>query len=126
MSTWLIAADRGGTFTDCLARGQFGPVRRCKVLSRGVVRVAVEQRIGDQTLVVRLPQDDLPEEFLRGWRCVGAGESREVSHSSGEGVLTFRGGTPAAWQPGSAVDLQTGEPAAVIGARLLTGTPLNG
>ncbi|HEX2751143.1 MAG TPA: hydantoinase B/oxoprolinase family protein [Verrucomicrobiales bacterium] len=126
MNPWLIAADRGGTFTDCLAREPMGRVRRCKVLSRGVLRVAVEQRVGEQTLAVRLHEDALPEEFFRGWLCTGAGASLKVSHSSEEGILTFREPMPAAWAPGAAVDLHTGETAPVIGARLLTRTPLHG
>src|SRR5687768_9878585 len=126
MNPWLIAADRGGTFTDCLARPPFGPMRRCKVLSRGVLRVAVEQRIGAQTLVVRLPEEEMPEEFFRGWQCAGAAHSLEVAHSSEEGVLTFRHPMPEAWQPAQAVDLHTGESAPVLGARLLTRTALHG
>src|SRR6187549_267467 len=105
MNPWLIAADRGGTFTDCLARDPIGRVERCKVLSRGVIRVAVEQCVGTQTLVVRLPEGELPEEFFRGWRCEGGGGVAVVSHSSEEGVLTFREPMPHSWQPGTAVDL---------------------
>ena len=126
MNPWLIAADRGGTFTDCLARDPMGCVKRCKVLSRGVLRMAVEQRIGAQTLVVRLPQEDLPEEFFRDWKCAGGGGSLPVSHSSEEGVLTFREPMPESWQAGSVVELLTGETAPVIGARLLTLTPPHG
>ena len=126
MNPWLIAADRGGTFTDCLARDPRGRVKRCKVLSRGVLRLAVEQRIGAQTLVVRLPEEDLPEEFFRDWKCEGGGGSLVVSHSSEEGVLTFRSPMPDAWQAGAVVELLTGESAPVIGARLLTLTPPHG
>ncbi len=126
MNPWLIAADRGGTFTDCLARDPMGRVKRCKVLSRGVLRVAVEQRIGAQTLMVRPPEGEWPEDFFRGWKCEGGGSGLAVSHSSEEGVLTFREPMPEAWQPGTAVDLLTGEPAPVVGARLLTLTPLRG
>src|SRR5262245_48875231 len=100
MNSWIIAADRGGTFTDCIARPPFGPLRRCKVLSRGVLRLAVERRVGGQTLVIRPPgEEELPGEFLKGWRCVSAGRSLEVAHSSEEGVLTFREALPAEWQP---------------------------
>ena len=82
MNPWLIAADRGGTFTDCLSRDPMGRVRRCKVLSRGVLRMAVEQRIGAQTLMVRLPEEDLPEAVVL--RAVGVcGVRREHSDDSG-------------------------------------------
>src|SRR6187549_809759 len=103
MNPWLIAADRGGTFTDCLSRDPMGRVRRCKVLSRGVLRVAVEQRIGAQTLMVRLSEEDLPEDFFRAWKCQGGGGSLTVFHSSEEGVLTFREPMPESWQAGAVV-----------------------
>lgn len=122
MNPWLMAADRGGTFTDCLSRDPGGRLQRCKVLSRGVLRVAVEQRMGGRTLLVRMPMDDLPEDFFRGWRSNWG----EVVHSSDMGGLTFRNELPAQAQPGSSVDLQTGEAAPVLGARLLTVTPLHG
>ncbi|HWB07332.1 MAG TPA: hydantoinase B/oxoprolinase family protein [Verrucomicrobiales bacterium] len=125
MSPWLIAADRGGTFTDCLAREPMGRVRRCKVLSRGVLRLAVEQRAGERALAVRLPEDGLPEEFFRGWQCTCGGKRLTVLHSSGDGVLTFEETMPATWQAGAAVDLLTGESAPIIGTRLLTHTPLH-
>ena len=127
MTPWLIAADRGGTFTDCLARDPMGRLSRCKVLSRGVLRRAVEQRIGAQTLMLRLPEDEsLPEEFFRRWQCAGAGAALEVAHSSEEGVLTFAQAMPEEWQAGAVVELSTGEPAPVIGARLLMGIPPHG
>lgn len=126
MNPWLIAADRGGTFTDCLSRDPMGRMKRCKVLSRGVLRLTVEQRIGAQTLVVRLPEEELPEDFFRGWKCEGSGGSMAVSHASEEGVLTFREPMPEAWQAGAVVELLTGESAPVVGARLLTLTPLHG
>ncbi len=122
MNPWLIAADRGGTFTDCLARDPMGRITRCKVLSRGVLRMAVEQRIGDQTLMLRMAEDFAPpEEFFRRWKCECDGVSLEVSHSSEEGVLTFSRPLPDSWQGGAVVELSTGEPAPVIGTRLLLG-----
>jgi 5-oxoprolinase (ATP-hydrolysing) len=120
MTPWLIAADRGGTFTDCLARDPMGRITRCKVLSRGVLRLAVEQRIGAQTLMLRLADDFAPpEEFFRRWKCECDGTVLEVSHSSEEGVLTFARMLPESWQAGAVVELSTGEPAPVLGARLL-------
>jgi 5-oxoprolinase (ATP-hydrolysing) len=127
MTPWLIAADRGGTFTDCIARDPMGRVSRCKVLSRGVLRLTVEQRIGSQTLVLGMPDEDsLPAEFFRRWKCECAGASLEVNHSSEEGVLTFARALPEAWQAGAVLELSTGEPAPVIGARLLLGVAPGG
>lgn len=123
MTPWLIAADRGGTFTDCLARDPMGRETRCKVLSRGVLRMVVEQRVGAQTLILRTGDEDTPEEFFRRWKCAAAGLELEVAHSSEGGVLTFAQAVPEAWQAGMVVELSTGEPAPVIGARLLLGVP---
>ena len=127
MKPWLFAADRGGTFTDCLARDPMGRLSRCKVLSRGVLRMAVEQRIGGQTIMLRTCEDDIwPEEFFRRWQCTCAGVEMEVAHSSEEGVLTFSRPLPEEWKAGAVVDLSTGEPAPVLGARLLMGVAPNG
>jgi len=124
---WLIAADRGGTFTDCLARDPMGRESRCKVLSRGVLRMVVEQRIGAQTLMLRMGgEKTLPDEFYRRWKCSGDGVEMEVSHSSEEGVLTFSRPVPETWQAGAVVELSTGEPAPVIGARVLLGVAPGG
>lgn len=127
MTAWLIAADRGGTFTDCLARDPMGRETRCKVLSRGVLRMVVEQRIGAQTLVLRTSEDGgVAEEFFRRWKCAAAGVELEVAHSSEEGVLTFAHPMPEEWKAGVVVELSTGEPAPVIGARLLLGIARGG
>lgn len=127
MTPWLIAADRGGTFTDCLARDPMGRESRCKVLSRGVLRVVVEQRIGAQTLMLRMGEDEtLPDEFYRRWKCAGGGVEMEVAHSSEEGVLTFTQPMPETWQSGAVVELSTGEPAPVVGARVLLGVAPGG
>lgn len=125
MSLWIIAADRGGTFTDCLARSPAGVIRRCKVLSRGVVRTGITGRHDDRTVAIRPPEEGLPADFFRGWSATCAGQVLTVAASSPEGFLTLhappREGT---WISGQTVDLTTGEPAPVIGARLLTGTCL--
>lgn len=121
MNPWLIAADRGGTFTDCLARDPAGRITRCKVLSRGVLRVPVE-RLEGNTAALRLPEMDLPDGFFCGWHCSGAGSSSRVRHSGPDGQLTFDEQVPDNWAGG--VDLSTGESAPVLGARLLTATAL--
>jgi N-methylhydantoinase A/oxoprolinase/acetone carboxylase beta subunit len=41
---WLIAADRGGTFTDCCAIDPQGQRHRAKVLSNGRLRLTVIER----------------------------------------------------------------------------------
>lgn len=122
MKTWLIAADRGGTFTDCLARDPQGGYSRCKVLSRGVLRVPVARLEGDCGLQVRMSGLALPAGFFAGWECRGPNGQCKVQDSTPEGGLLLDSSVDTAWLAG--VDLSTGESAPLLGARLLTGTRL--
>lgn len=125
MTPWIIAADRGGTFTDCLARDPLGRVSRCKVLSRGVIRAEILERTGDRSLVIRTAEENLPEDFFRGWEAAAGGFKVSVL-SYFDGLLVTREEMPPCFAPGRGIDLATGESAPVLGARILTETVLNG
>ncbi len=125
MTPWTIAADRGGTFTDCLARDPLGLMSRCKVLSRGVVRVEILERAGLRSLVVRTVEKNLPEDFFRGWEAAAAGFVVTVRSWFG-GMLVTKEEMPPCFAAGQGMDLFTGESAPVLGARILTGTLLRG
>jgi 5-oxoprolinase (ATP-hydrolysing) len=45
-SMWEFAIDVGGTFTDCIARSPNGDRTSCKVLSSGVTKGRVDERLG--------------------------------------------------------------------------------
>lgn len=140
---WRIAADTGGTFTDCYALAPDGTEHRCKVLSSGCLRARIERitrcgaRTSDETHDSRVSQGaaavqvsvpwDTPDDFFTGFKAalVGADEPHvEVAGWDHErATLRFASELPPSWQSGALVELTSGEEAPVLGARLLTHTP---
>lgn len=124
MMTWRVAADTGGTFTDCHALDPQGRESRCKVLSTGHLRAIweSESETGFPACLTGLPP--LPQNFLTGFRITAIGEAnphtitRFDSHT-GEVALS----PPSSWPNGTLLELTTGEEAPVLGARILTNTP---
>jgi 5-oxoprolinase (ATP-hydrolysing) len=116
--TWRIAADTGGTFTDCHALDPQGRESRCKVLSTGHLRAVWDRKPSFPTRLSGLPP--LPAGFLVGFQIKAVGDA---SHRiiTGENPLTLD--APVSWQPGTLLELTTGEEAPVLGARILTNTP---
>ena len=119
---WCIAADTGGTFTDCHALDPQGRESRCKVLSTGHLRAVVECRTNIHVRLSGLPP--LPAGFLAGFHIqdVGSTDARTITafdHATGEITLD----APPSWQSGTLLELTTGEEAPVLGARILTNTP---
>ena len=116
--TWRIAADTGGTFTDCHALDPQGCESRCKVLSTGHLRAVWDRKASLPIRLSGLPP--LPAGFLVGFQIKAVGDA---SHRiiTGENPLTLD--APVSWQPGTLLELTTGEEAPVLGARILTNTP---
>jgi len=115
---WRIAADTGGTFTDCHALDPQGRESRCKVLSTGHLRATWQSgRLSG------LPP--LPNGLLRGFsiRSLTHHASRLITSHDENGQITFDSPPPAEWHAGALVELFTGEEAPVLGARILTNTP---
>ena len=122
---WQLSADTGGTFTDCYAITPEGAELRCKVLSAGCLRSRLVERVGDRQ--IRLADD---------WHSVdGLLTGFSISESSGEHTSVVQGWgarerlltlafVPPSWGPGTLLELRSGEEAPVLGARLLTHTPL--
>ena len=52
-SSFLIAIDTGGTFTDCIAVDNVGKIYTCKVLSNSTLRGSIEKWIDEKTLIVK-------------------------------------------------------------------------
>lgn len=131
-STWQIAADTGGTFTDCHAVAPDGTERRVKVLSSGRLRTIVRGYSIDGESIALEDKWSMPEDFFRGFslRVVGVrNENADMdfeimaSKSSREGLLITCGDTHAhIFLAGTLVELFTEEAAPVLGARLLTKT----
>ncbi len=119
---WCIAADTGGTFTDCHALDPQGLESRCKVLSTGHLRAIVAGSIDSLVCLTGLPP--LPAGFLVGFQlnAVGSSAVRTVaSFNNATGEITLD--EPPSWQTGTLLELTTGEEAPVLGARILTNTP---
>ncbi|MFC5456902.1 hydantoinase B/oxoprolinase family protein [Prosthecobacter fluviatilis] len=119
---WRIAADTGGTFTDCHALDPQGHESRCKVLSTGHLRAVAERGVNTQLHLSGLPA--LPPGLLVGFSILDAGglATRIITafdHSTGEVTLD----APSPWPAGTLLELSTGEEAPVLGARILTNTP---
>lgn len=122
MMTWRVAADTGGTFTDCHALDPAGQESRCKVLSTGHLRAVWECATGFPACLTGLPP--LPQNFLIGFHIAAIGEATPhtvTSFDSQTGEVTLD--TPASWPNGTLLELTTGEEAPVLGARILTNTP---
>jgi 5-oxoprolinase (ATP-hydrolysing) len=132
---WRIAADTGGTFTDCHALDPQGRESRCKVLSTGHLRATLNNqdipapsdgaRNGPDTAALRLSGlPPLPNGLLRGFsiRSLTHHESRQIVDHGENGQITLDSPPPSEWHAGALVELFTGEEAPVLGARLLTNT----
>ncbi len=119
---WRIAADTGGTFTDCHALDPLGVESRCKVLSSGHLRAVFESKTDTHVHLSGLPP--LSNAFLIGFRinAVGEGESCLItSFDAATGEITVD--QQVTWQTGALLEITTGEEAPVLGARILTNTP---
>ncbi len=120
---WRISADTGGTFTDCYALTPENREVRCKVLSSGCLRTQVMRADGADVVVA----DDwsMPDDFFAGFQIRAVTDASALlvrAWSASTKMLTLEHVAPASWQPGTLLELSTGEEAPVLGARLLTGT----
>ncbi len=123
---WTLAVDTGGTFTDCLGISPQGQLRRAKVLSSGALRLRVNGREGNGTVLLEIPWD-LPRRFFRGFRMRKAGNTNKA-HEVTDCDLTQRRVSVSAnlgeeFEAGAMVEFFTGEESPIVGARILTGTP---
>lgn len=120
---WRVAADTGGTFTDCHAVAPDGRELRCKVLSTSCLRTRITGKVQDGVVIA----DDwgLPAGFLNGFN---------VRTKHGEAVVvgwepltrTLRLSAALSCAGGDLLELSSGEEAPILGARLLTTTPMHG
>ena len=123
---WRISADTGGTFTDCYAITPAGEERRVKVLSTGCIRSRVLESRDAHTLIIA-DAWSMPANFFAGFQIrLGEWSSIITSSLSAENAALMLQTTSALppLQAGMTAELTTLEEAPVLGARLLTGTPL--
>ncbi len=123
---WNIWIDTGGTFTDCIARDPEGRLRRCKVLSSGALRDRVASIGRDRGLRLE-GAAEMADGWLVGFRisALGRGTAAEVlGHDGTTGVVQVAAAADCGLEAGAAIELQSGEEAPLLAARMITGTPL--
>ena len=113
MASWQIRIDVGGTFADGWALTPAGSQIRCKVLSSGGLRTSIVS-IEDGWLGCDRPLSD-HEQGLEGFSVAGVLISESVPNL---GKIKVEG----QFHIGQIIELVSGEDAAVVAARLLTGT----
>ncbi len=118
MTPWEITVDTGGTFTDCLALDPSGTISRVKLLSSGILRARILSRPSPTEL--ELAEDwKTPPGFFVGFHA-GNGATA-IAWSPTTRILTIDRETLGETET---IELDCGEEAPVLGARLLTRTPL--
>jgi 5-oxoprolinase (ATP-hydrolysing) len=126
---WRIFVDTGGTFTDCLALDPAGQLHRAKVLSSGALRAILAEQPGDRSIVLEAPwlgrTDALPGFNVRP---DGRGSGARVTHARPLAGPTLRARLELdaplpRLSNGATLQLDSGEEAPVLAARLVTGSP---
>jgi len=131
---WRIAADTGGTFTDCHAIASDGTPRRTKVLSTGCIRTRLLEIVSSRRfrLADHWGQD---AGFLRGFMLRLLGNTTSPSEflitdsepDAAGCVVTIDDRAPVSGiNVPCLAELTAGEAAPILGARLLTRTCLAG
>jgi len=123
-AVWQVWVDTGGTFTDCVALDPGGGIHRAKVLSSSTLRGRVAGIQSRNRLVVTIPQAT-PAGFFQGFGLrfgQGAGPVPVVA-DDGNGELLLGADVPPEVTAGSWCELASPEEAAILAARLVTGTP---
>ncbi|CAN5875215.1 hypothetical protein BH11VER1_BH11VER1_32570 [soil metagenome] len=127
---WRIAADTGGTFTDCHALCPLGTEKRIKVLSSGCLRTSLVKVVNPRQLLVS-DSWGLPDEFLKDFEfrvLLSESQLKFVVFNSattpGGCLITLSTDAPPLGER-ILLELTSNEPAPILGARLLTHTPLH-
>lgn len=125
---WKVWIDTGGTFTDCLAENPRSELKRVKVLSSSRLRAKAIKKSGVRQLLI---EHSVPasKDILTGYRLHILGHStlplQIVSFNPASNTLTISAELPPEIQPPFDFELEGGEEAPVLAARLVTETPLS-
>lgn len=143
---WEVSVDTGGTFTDCLGRDESGRQERIKVLSSSALRGRIARRKGGPRRCDGLGggqrkergQEDAcrlrievtwtgPDDLVRGFcfRLLGREhpERHVVAYRAAEHWIELDAPLEGEIAPGAPFELLSPEPAPLLAAHLVTGTP---
>ncbi len=121
--------DTGGTFTDCMARDSEGRWYRRKVMSHSALRGYIQTWLDDRTFIIQ-QNWELTSDIIRGYQFRLLNYSHEViyvqSFDIKSNILRLTKELPYRLQ-GKALrfEITSNEEAPVLGARLISGTPLD-
>jgi len=125
---WKIWVDTGGTFTDCIAHSPMGEPKRLKVLSSGVLKGQVIERLDSKTIAVQLNwpiEKDIFNDFQIAFSRFPKEKFRidavNISHS----VIHFAQSISRLIKKGDVFEISSGEEVPVFAARLITQTSLH-
>lgn len=123
---WVVQADTGGTFTDCLATAPDGRRLRAKVLSTSALRGTIRRVVS--VGVLGIDEDwDAPDDFVAGFsfRVLGDAEGRATvaRYDAAAGLLILSAPVPGGLAPGAAFEVLSPWEAPVLAARRVTRTP---
>lgn len=123
---WLFSADTGGTFTDCYAVTPKGGFKRCKVLSTGAIRTRIVSVCESRNRVIVSDPWELPDGFFLGYsaQTSGSEKSEILNWLKSESALILSYEAPETWKTGQILEISANEEAPILGARILTQTPL--
>ncbi|MHC4663277.1 MAG: hydantoinase B/oxoprolinase family protein [Planctomycetota bacterium] len=124
--TWKVWVDTGGTFTDCLAVGPDGIMRRAKVLSSSALRGRVGEIVDETHVRVEAAWKVQDGFFIGcGFRILDS-EVPAISvngFASHDSILELASPLPENIYSGTAFEIRFSEEAPTLAARMLTGTP---
>jgi 5-oxoprolinase (ATP-hydrolysing) len=124
---WEFWIDVGGTFTDCIARSPDNELVTCKVLSSGITKGRVSDRLGTDRIVDETRSSD-PDNFWSGYTIRFLDDSGQPVHSARvrgfrrrHSLLTIEQLLPETVEAGTRYELDGGEEAPILAIRTVLG-----
>ncbi|REL33453.1 5-oxoprolinase [Rhodohalobacter sp. SW132] len=126
-SPWKLFIDTGGTFTDCMAVDSDGGEHRCKVLSSSALRGKVSPGKSSGGVVITIAED-LPNDFFKGFEFLFLDDPESVFEVTGfdseSSLLKLNREPEFNNREDHPFELRSPEEAPILGARILTKTPM--
>ncbi len=125
---WKIWVDTGGTFTDCIAHTPGGEIIRLKVLSSGVMKGQVIERVDSKRIFVQLNwpvQKDIFKDFLITFSRNPKQKIKIRSAGISQSVLQLDDDIPRGIKRDDVFEISSGEEVPVFASRIITQTGLH-